>query len=95
MLKIKFTSRMKRDLKLLKKQKKDLSKLQKVLNMLADEIQLPPEYRDHSLGGRLSAFRECHIEGDWLLVYQIQNDRLILSVIASGSHSEALHKYLT
>jgi mRNA interferase YafQ len=94
MLALKFTSRMKKDMKLLEKQRKDLSKLKKVFDLLIEQIPLPPEYLDHQLQGRLSAYRECHIEGDWLLVYKISEKELVLYAVATGSHSNALTKYL-
>jgi mRNA interferase YafQ len=85
---------MKHDMKLMKKQKKDMSLLAYVLDTLAAQIPLPPEYRDHQLTGNLSDFRECHIESDWLLVYQIKEKELVVSAVATGSHSNALTKYL-
>jgi mRNA interferase YafQ len=94
MLTIKYTSRMTHDVKLMKKQKKDLTLLAHVLDLLAAEMPLPPEYRDHQLSGKLHDFRECHIENDWLLVYQIKKKECILSAVATGSHSNALTKYL-
>jgi len=83
-----YTNRMKRDVKLMKKRGKDLSKLATVLSLLADGMQIPPQYRDHSLTGNLGDFRECHIENDWLLIYQIFEDKLILSATATGTHSD-------
>jgi mRNA interferase YafQ len=57
MYKVVYTSRMKRDIKLMKKQHKDMTKLSRVLGFLADGETLPPEYRDHELSGNLSDFR--------------------------------------
>ncbi|MBQ6206686.1 MAG: type II toxin-antitoxin system YafQ family toxin [Oscillospiraceae bacterium] len=88
MYKIQYTSRMKRDAKRMKRQGKDMSKLVRVLALLSSGNPLPQNYRDHSLSGNLSDFRECHIEPDWLLMYQIYEDTLILSATATGSHAE-------
>jgi len=88
MLEIVFTNKMKRDVKLMKKRGKDISKLTTALSLLASGEPMPPKYRDHPLGGSLSDFRECHIEGDWLLMYQIFEDTLILSAVATGTHSD-------
>ena len=88
MLEIVYTSKMKRDVKLMKKRGKDMSKLTAVLSLLASGEPMPPKYRDHQLSGSLSDFRECHIEGDWLLIYQIFEDELILSATATGTHSD-------
>jgi mRNA interferase YafQ len=79
---------MKRDVKLMKKRKKDISKLTAVLELLASGKPMPAKYRDHRLTGSLSDFRECHIEGDWLLLYQIFEDKLILSASGTGAHSD-------
>ena len=88
MLKIMFTNRMKRDVKRMKKRGKDLGKLTAVLDTLARQQPLPPRNRDHALTGSLADFRECHIEPDWLLMYQIYEDVLILSATATGTHAE-------
>ncbi|MGX8705656.1 MAG: type II toxin-antitoxin system YafQ family toxin [bacterium] len=82
MLRIEFTRRMKRDAKTMKKRGKDMKKLETVIDLLAEQKPLPREYRDHALTGDLSDFRECHIEPDWLLMYQIFDDVLILSLTA-------------
>jgi mRNA interferase YafQ len=79
---------MKRDVKLMKKRKKDISKLTAVLELLASGKPMPAKYRDHQLSGSLNDFRECHIEGDWLLLYQIFEDKLILSASGTGAHSD-------
>lgn len=88
MYKIVFTNRMKKDAKLMRKRGKDMNKLVKTLSLLAEGKPMPAQYRDHSLTGDLHDFRECHIEPDWLLVYQIYDDTLILSATATGSHAD-------
>lgn len=92
MYKIVYTNRMKKDAKLMKKRGKDMEKLVKVLSLLAAENPLPPQYRDHALTGNLQDFRECHIEPDWLLIYQIFEDILVLSATATGSHADLFGK---
>ncbi|MBQ8417569.1 MAG: type II toxin-antitoxin system YafQ family toxin [Phascolarctobacterium sp.] len=92
MLQIIPTKQFKKDLKrIAKDSKKDLNKLNKIINMLAEKKQLPIEYRDHQLKGNLKNYRECHIESDWLLMYQIKNDVLVLSLVRTGSHSDLLN----
>ena len=88
MLEIKFTASMKRDLKRLRKQGKDMEKLRAILLQLAAGQSLPPNHRDHPLAGDKKACRECHVEPDWLLVYQIQQAELVLLAIATGSHAD-------
>lgn len=85
MYKIVYTDRMKRNAKLMKK-------LTKVLSLLATSNPLLIQYKDHSLTGNLQDFRECHIEPDWLLMYQIFEDTLILSATATGTHVDLFDK---
>ena len=90
MYKIQYTTRMKHDVKRMKRRGKDMSKLLSVLSMLSKGEKLPDSNKDHQLSGNLKDFRECHIEPDWLLMYQIFNDTLILSATATGTHSDLL-----
>ena len=92
MYSIVYTSRMKRDAKLMQKRGKDMSKLVHILNLLSTGVQLPNENRDHQLTGNLKDFRECHIENDWLLMYRIIEDKLVLSATATGTHSDLFGK---
>ena len=92
MYKIVYTNRMKKDVKLMQKRGKDMNKLIEVLALLAEGNPLPAKYKDHQLSGNLSDFRECHIEPDWLLLYQIYDDILIISAAATGSHADLLAK---
>lgn len=79
---------MKRSLKLMKKRGKDLAKLQNVINILASGEELPQKYKDQCLSGNYSKYRECHIEPDWLLIYKIENNILVLTLVITGSHSD-------
>ena len=88
MLEIEFTNRMKRDAKLMKKRGKDMSKLTDTLKLLTSRAPMPKRYRDHQLSGDLKDFRECHIEPNWLLLYRIFEDRLILSASGTGTHAD-------
>ena len=65
---IKFTSQFKKDMRLAKKQNKDLNKLFEIVNTLEDGQALEAKYRDHELFGSYKGVRECHVEPDWLLV---------------------------
>ena len=88
MLEIKFTASMNRDMKRLQRQGKDIEKLRAVLLLLAAGQPLPPHNRDHALTGSKKACRECHVEPDWLLVYQIRQAELVLLAVATGSHAD-------
>lgn len=84
---VKFTSQFKKDLKLARKQGKDIDRLYAVIEKLADEKPLAQKYRDHELGGNFKGCRECHVEPDWLLVYELMDDILVLMLYRVGSHS--------
>ena len=86
--KIMYTNRMKHDVKLMLKRGKDLKKLEDVLSILAEGKELPRKHFNHNLTGTLSDFKECHIEPDWLLLYRLDDDVLILTATATGSHSD-------
>ncbi len=85
---VKFTSQFKKDLKLAKKQNKNLDKMYEIIELLANGKPLDEKNRDHALSGDYKGCRECHIEPDWLLVYEIFDDVLVLSLSRLGSHSE-------
>ena len=85
---VKFTGQFKRDLKLARKQGKDIDKLFDVINMIAEDEKLDEKYRDHSLGGDYVGCRECHVEPDWLLVYEVIDKTLVLMLYRVGTHSE-------
>ena len=84
------TKLFKKTRKLAKKRGFDLSLLYEPITLLAKGEPLPSKYCDHQLKGRLSAFRECHIKGNWLLIYRIIEDKLILSLHSTGTHSDLL-----
>ena len=85
---VKFTNQFKRDLKLAEKQGKDTERLFRVVERLANGETLEPKYRDHDLTGNYKGCRECHIAPDWLLVYEVVEDVLVLMLYRTGSHSE-------
>lgn len=85
---VRFTNQFKKDIKLAKKQGKNIDKLFSVVDILASGEALPAKYRDHDLSGDYRGCRECHIEPDWLLIYEIDNGLLILVLNRVGSHSE-------
>lgn len=91
MLKIIPSSRFKKDVRSLVHSGKDISKLTYVVNLIAAQQPLPDKYHDHALKGDKKGFRECHIENNWLLLYQIKKDILVLSLVRSGTHAELLN----
>ncbi len=87
--KIFHTSDFKKDYKKVKKQGKDIEKLKDIIEKLANGEDLPSYNHNHALydNRKYKGCGECHIEPDWLLVYKYQNDKLILLLVATGSHS--------
>ena len=90
MLKLEFTGRFKKDYKIAVKRGCNPKRLEEVLELLQKEEILPSNYRDHQLvnSRNYQNMRECHIEPDLLLVYQVIDDELILRLIRTGSHSD-------
>lgn len=88
MYKIIATGKFKRDLKLAKKRGYNLSLLSAVVDMLAAGKPLPEKYKDHNLSGNYGGCRECHITPDWLLIYEVEEDELILYLTRTGTHSD-------
>jgi mRNA interferase YafQ len=83
---IRRTSEFKRDVKRMQRQGKDLGKLKTVLESLVIGDALLAEYRDHVLVGQYRGTRECHLEPDWLLIYELTESEIVL--IRTGSHSD-------
>jgi mRNA interferase YafQ len=88
MLKIEYSTRFKKDYKLVKKRGYNIGLLEEVLEILCEEKPLPQKYRNHFLVGNYDGQRECHITPDWLLIYKIESERLILSLTRTGTHSD-------
>ena len=82
------SNQFKKDLKLAHKRGLDLSKLSNVISTLANGEPLDQKLKDHPLIGDYNGFRECHIAPDWLLVYKIDNGKLLLFLARTGSHSD-------
>ncbi len=85
---VKFTNQFKKDIKKSKKQGKNLDKLFEIVEILANGDKLDKKYKNHSLTGNYKGAQECHIEPDWLLIYEVIDTVLVLSLVRVGSHSE-------
>lgn len=85
---IKKTSQFKKDYKKMVKRGMKMDELHKVLELLAEGMKLPQNYHDHALTGNYDGFRECHISPDWLLIYLVKEDVLVLTLTRTGSHSD-------
>ena len=89
-LKIIYEGQFKRDYKLAIKRGLNPEALEKVVSPIAEKQELPLKYKDHKLTSskNYKNMRECHTEADWLLIYQILSDALILRLIRTGTHSD-------
>lgn len=88
MLTIRYSARFKKDYELIKKRGYDTALLEEVLELLCAKQQLPMKYRDHGLTGNYEGHRECHITPDWLLIYKVEDDELVLFLTRTGTHSD-------
>ena len=88
MLKVRYSSKFKKDFKVIVKRGYDISLFEEVLYLLREENALPEKYSDHALKGDYTGHRECHITPDWLLIYKKENDMITLTLTRTGSHSD-------
>lgn len=88
MLTIKYQTAFKKDFKRIQKRGYDLSLLENVITKLAEQQALEPARKDHALSGNWKGFRECHITPDWLLIYQVRENELVLVLTRTGTHAE-------
>jgi len=86
MLNLKEMTQFRKDIKTVKRRGKDLTKLKWVVVELLNERPLDPKYQDHPLIGDHKGDRDCHIEADWILIYTIIEQDLIL--VRTGTHSD-------
>ncbi|MFH1946554.1 MAG: type II toxin-antitoxin system YafQ family toxin [Candidatus Magasanikbacteria bacterium] len=88
MYKLYYSNQFKRQLKKLRYsgRRRIILELEKVINSLAQGEKLSDKYKNHKLTGNLKGSYECHIAPDWLLIYQIYEDVLVLELVAMGNH---------
>lgn len=82
------SNRFRRDVKIAARRGLDVEILKKVVGLLENEIPLPEKFRDHALTGDWAGFRECHLRPDWLLIYRVEQERAILHLARTGTHSD-------
>jgi mRNA interferase YafQ len=88
MLKSLYTKRFRKQLELAGKRGLDVDKLGKIMKMIINEQPLPPERCNHPLQGKWKDSLECHIQGDWVLVYEIDDVARKVTFQRTGSHSD-------
>lgn len=89
--KVKYTSQFKKELKAAVKRGYDPNEMQHIIDLIAEGTNseaLCDQYKDHALKGKWRGYRECHIRPDWLLIYDLVEDVLVLSLARTGTHSD-------
>lgn len=89
-----WTTQFKKDYKLALKRHLDIELLDNIIRSLSREETLPEKHKDHALTGDWAQHRECHIQPDWLLVYRIEDDVLVLTLARTGTHSDLFGKQI-
>ena len=90
--KIVWTARFKKDYKLAMKRNLNINLLDDIIRALSRGETLPEKNKDHELTGSWAGHRDCHIQPDWLLVYRIEDDVLVLTLARTGTHSDLFGK---
>jgi len=88
LLELKKTTQFRKDLKRVVKRRLNVDLLDEIILTLRERKSLDPKYRDHALTGDFAGFRECHIQPDWLLIYMVDDKKLILTASRTGTHSD-------
>lgn len=89
---VKPTGQFRRDYKRAIRRGLNMDLLDQIIALLAMGLPLPEQNRDHALSGDWAGHRECHIQSDWLLIYRIENDVLVLTLTRTGTHSDLFQK---
>lgn len=87
-----WTKKFKKDYKLAIKRNLNIGLLDDIIRSLSRGETLPEKHKDHELTGNWAGHRECHIQPDWLLIYRIEENLLILTLSRTGSHSDLFSK---
>ncbi len=88
MLTIRYQTAFKKDYKRIKKRGYKMKRLETVIEILAEGRELPLVHKDHELIGDFVGCRECHVESDWLLIYERNEEGLVLYLLRTGTHSD-------
>jgi len=83
-----YTTRFKKQFKLLQKRGMDMTKLHEVMKLIINEEPLPPKYCNHPLHGKWKGAFDCHIQGDWVLIYEPDHKANIVTFHQTGTHSD-------
>lgn len=89
---VKYTNQFKKDYKLAIRRHLKIELLKEVITKLSNGEPLRPHNKDHALTGDWIRYRECHIQPNWLLIYRIEENSLILTLTRTGTHSDLFGK---
>ncbi|MDO4552898.1 MAG: type II toxin-antitoxin system YafQ family toxin [Bacillota bacterium] len=89
---VKSTTQFKKDYKLAIKRGLKIQLLDDIVAALSMGENLPEKNKDHALSGDWAGHRECHILPDWLLIYRLENDVLVLTLTRTGTHADLFQK---
>ena len=88
MLKIRYHTSFKKDYKRIVKRGYNIKLMEEIIQKLAKGEQLPEKNKDHLLSGEYTGCRECHITPDWLLIYEMDHESIVLYLTRTGTHSD-------
>jgi len=83
-----FTNQFKKDLKLMEKRHRDMEKIYEIIALLIWNEPLPERCREHGLSGNYEGLTDCHIEGDWIMIYRKSDEKVVFYY--TGTHSDYL-----
>ena len=85
---ISIAGQFRKNIKKMQKRGFNLSLLDEIVEKIANREKLEPKYRDHGLSGIYKGFRECHIKPDWLLLYLVDDEEQVITLVNTGTHSD-------
>ncbi|MBR1648139.1 MAG: type II toxin-antitoxin system YafQ family toxin [Alphaproteobacteria bacterium] len=88
---LKPSTQFKKDYKLCQKRGCNMAKMHAVFEILSSGKMIPAEYHDHPLGGKYKGYRDLHIEPDWVLIYKVEGNSIVL-LTATGTHADLFKK---
>jgi len=88
MYKVEYSSQFKKDFKKAKKRGLDQNRLKYILDILVENGNLPSQFKPHKLKGKYNGLWECHIQPDWLLIWDQEDEIKLISLVRTGRHSD-------
>ena len=88
MYQINFTTKFKKDFKVISKRNYDLQLLKQIIGLLSETGSVPEKYNSHKLKGKYNDNMECHIQPDWLMIWIIDEKSNEIWLVRTGTHSD-------